>query len=207
MSEKGRPIVIRFFAYIDEGSINTLMHVFDSHIAQGVKEFVLIISSGGGTVFHGLSAYNYLKGVPATFITHNFGMVDSVAAVLYCAGTKRLSVPQARFLIHGVTAGFGKQEKLEEKQLEERLKSLKMDEENIAKVIAANTGKSTDDVINAMHDRTALNAEAAKEWGLVHEIKSELFEAGSKVISIVSQREPAQIIPIPTGIPRQLKRP
>lgn len=134
-------------------------------------------------------------------------MVDSVAAVLYCAGTKRLSVPQARFLIHGVTAGFGKEEKLEEKQLEERLKSLKMDEENIAKVIAANTGKSTDDVINAMHDRTALNAEAAKEWGLVHEIKSELFEAGSKVISIVSQRQPAQIIPIPTGIPPQLKLP
>lgn len=45
MSEKGRPIVIRFFAYIDDGSINTLMHVVDSHIAQGVKEFVLIISS------------------------------------------------------------------------------------------------------------------------------------------------------------------
>lgn len=205
MNEKRVPIVIRFFAYINERSINTLMREVDSHIAQGVKEFVLLISSGGGTVFHGLSAYNYLKGVPATFTTHNFGMVDSVAAVMYCAGTKRLSVPQARFLIHGVTHEIS-QEKLEEKQLEERLKSLKMDEENIAKVIAANTGKTTADVINAMHDRTALNAEDAKEWGLVHEIKSELFEVGSKVISIVPQ-ETAQIVQLPKGIPPQLRLP
>ena len=205
MNEKRVPIVIRFFAYINERSINTLMREVDSHIAQGVKEFVLLISSGGGTVFHGLSAYNYLKGVPATFTTHNFGMVDSVAAVMYCAGTKRLSVPQARFLIHGVTHEIS-QEKLEENQLEERLKSLKMDEENIAKVIAANTGKTTADVINAMHDRTALNAEDAKEWGLVHEIKSELFEVGSKVISIVPQ-ETAQIVQLPKGIPPQLRLP
>jgi hypothetical protein len=35
-----------------------------------------------------------------------------------------------------------------------------------------------------MQARTALNPEEAKAWGLVHEIKSELFEIGSEVISI-----------------------
>jgi ATP-dependent protease ClpP protease subunit len=80
---------------------------------------------------------------------------------------------------------------LEEKQLEERMKGLKIDMENIAKVIAANTGKAVKDVTDAMLERTTLNPEEAKAWGLVHEIKSELFEAGSEVISIHYQ-EPQQ---------------
>jgi len=96
-------------------------------------------------------------------------------------------VPQARFLLHGVSAQFRGEQSLEEKQLEERLKGLAIDIENIAKVLAANTNKSTSDIINAMHERTTLNPEEAKSWGLVHEIKSELFEAGGEVISIQFQ--------------------
>jgi len=208
MSNIVKPIVIRFFAPIDEKSINKLMQVIDSHMAKGIKDFVLLISSTGGTVLHGLSAYNYLKGVPATFVTHNFGSVDSVALVLYCAGRNRLSVPHARFLLHGVSAGF-RQERLEEKQIEERLKGLQIDEENIAKVIAANAGKTADAVINAMRERTTLNPEDAKKWGLVHEIKSELFESGSKVISIIPESEPPQmqVLPIPPHIIPQPMRP
>ena len=79
---------------------------------------------------------------------------------------------------------------MEEKQLEERLKGLRIDLENIAKVIAANTGKSVKDVTNAMLERTTLNPEEAKSWGLVHEIKSDLFETGSEVISIQFQQQP-----------------
>ena len=64
---------------------------------------------------------------------------------------------------------------------------MKIDIENIAKVVAANTGKSPQDVMNAMLDRTTLNPEEAKAWGLVHEIKPELFPAGAEVISIQYQ--------------------
>jgi ATP-dependent protease ClpP protease subunit len=62
--------------------------------------------------------------------------------------------------------------------------------ENIAKVIAANTGKSTKDITDAMIERTTLNPEEAQSWGLVHAIKSELFEAGSEVIAIQAQQRP-----------------
>lgn len=156
---------------------------------KGETNFIILVSSPGGTVFHGLSAYNYLKGLPATIITHNFGSVDSIGVILYCGGSKRLSVPQARFLLHGVSVSFGQNERLEERQLEERLKGLKIDIENIAKVIAANTGKSVSDVTDAMLERTTLNPEKAQSWGLVHEIKSELFDAGSEVISIQFQQQ------------------
>ena len=184
-----KPIVIKFFAPVIDATINALMDAIDQKMKQGATQFIILISSPGGSVFHGLSAYNYLKGLPVRVTTHNFGSVDSIGVVLFCGGSKRLSVPQARFLLHGVSAGF-QNEHLEEKQLEERLKGLRIDIENIAKVIAANTGKSVQDVTDAMLERTTLNPDEAKAWGLVHEIKSELFEAGSEVISIQYQEKP-----------------
>ena len=186
-----KPVVIKFFAPVIDVTINALMNAIDQKMKEGVTEFVLLISSPGGSVFHGLSAYNYLKGLPFSITTHNFGSVDSMGIVLFCGGSKRLSVPQARFLLHAVGVGF-KNERLEEKQLEERLKGLKIDVENIAKVIAANTGKNVQDIINAMLERTTLNPEEAKAWGLVHEIKPELFETGSEVISIQYQEKQSQ---------------
>jgi len=186
-----KPTVIKFFAPVIDVTINTLMNAIDQKMKQGITQFIILVSSPGGSVFHGLSAYNYLKGLPVTITTHNFGSVDSIGVVLFCGGSKRLSVPQARFLLHGVSASF-RNERLEEKQLEERLKGLRIDIENIAKVIAANTGKAVQDVTNAMLERTTLNPDEAKAWGLVHEIKSELFEADSEVISIQHQEKQSQ---------------
>jgi ATP-dependent Clp protease protease subunit len=188
-----KPVVIRFFAPVIDATVNALMSAVDQKIKQGIKDFIILISSPGGSVIHGLSAYNYLKGLPASITTHNFGSVDSIGIVLYCAGSKRLSVPQARFLFHGVNVQFKGEQNLDEKLLEERLKGLRIDMENIAKVIAANTGKSAKDVTDAMFERITLNPEEAQSWGLVHEIKSELFEAGSEVIAIQFQQQPQQL--------------
>ena len=185
---QGKPTVIKFFAPVLDETVHALINVVDEKLRQGAREFILLISSPGGDAFHGLSAYNYLKGLPATFTTHNFGSVDSIAIVLYCVGNKRLSAPQAQFLLHGVSVTFEQGATLEESQLEEHLKEMRIQRENIAKVIAANTGKTEQDIAAAMQARTTLNAEEAKAWGLVHEIKSELFEVGSEVVSIQIER-------------------
>lgn len=188
-----KPVVIRFFAPVIDATVNALMSAVDQKMKQGIKDFIILISSPGGSVIHGLSAYNYLKGLPASIITHNFGSVDSIGIVLYCAGSKRLSVPQARFLFHGVNVQFKGEQNLDEKLLEERLNGLRIDMENIAKVIAANTGKSAKDITDAMIERITLNPEEAQSWGLVHEIKSELFGEGSEVIAIQFQQPPQQL--------------
>jgi ATP-dependent protease ClpP protease subunit len=187
-----KPVVVRFFAPVIDATVNALMSAVDQKMKQGAKDFTILISSPGGSVIHGLSAYNYLKGLPVSITTHNFGSVDSIGIVLYCAGSKRLSVPQARFLFHGVNVQFRGEQNLDEKLLEERLKGLRIDVENIAKIIAANTGKSTEDITDAMIERTTMNPEEAQSWGLVHAIKSELFEAGSEVIAIQAQQRPVQ---------------
>jgi ATP-dependent protease ClpP protease subunit len=185
-----KPVVIRFFAPVIDATVNALMNAVDQRMKQGAEEFTILVSSPGGSVVHGLSAYNYLKGLPASITTHNFGSVDSIGIVIYCAGSKRLSVPQARFLFHGVNVQFRGEQNLDEKLLEERLRGLRIDVENIARVIAANIGKSTKDVTDAMIERMVLNPEQAQSWGLVHEIKSQLFEAGSEVIAIQAQQQP-----------------
>ena len=177
-------VYLKFYAPVNDNSVKALMNVIEQKLQQGVKKFVLLISSGGGNVFAGVTAYNFLKGVPAEVITHNFGSAVSIALVLFCAGTRRLSVPHATFLLHGVQANFPQGAGLEEKQLEERLKGLKLDMENIAGIIAANTGRSEQEVMKAMLDRTTLNPEQAVEYGLVHEIREPLFEEGSDFISI-----------------------
>ncbi len=182
-----KPVVIKFFAPVIDVTINALMDAIDKKMKQGVTQFIILISSPGGSVHHGLSAYNYLKGLPVSITTHNFGSVDSIGVVVFCGGSKRVSVPQARFLLHGVSAGF-QNERLEEKQLEERLKGLQNNVENIAKVIASNTSKSVQDVRDAILERTILNPEEAKAWGLVDEIRAELFKEGSEVISIHYQQ-------------------
>lgn len=184
MSVSKRTVYIRFFSGVNAHSINNLISIVDQKLKEGVNEFVILISSGGGTVFHGLSAYNYLVGIPAKIITHNFGTVDSIACVLFCAGSTRYSVPHARFLLHGVATSFPQGASLEEPQLEERLKGLKIDIENIAKVIGATTNKTKEQIVKALLERTTLNPEQAKEFGLVHEIKASLIEAGAELIPI-----------------------
>jgi ATP-dependent Clp protease, protease subunit len=196
-----KPVVVRFFAPVIDVTVNALMSAVDQKMKQGIDKFIILVSSPGGSVIHGLSAYNYLKGLPASITTHNFGSVDSIGIVLYCAGSTRLSVPQARFLFHGVNVQFRGEQNLEEKVLEERLKGLRVDMENIARVIAANVGKSAKDVTDAMIEGTMLYPEEARSWGLVHEIKSELFEAGSEVIAIQFQQQPQ---PLPQPMPQPL---
>lgn len=177
---------IRFLAPVDPRTAATLFQILDAKIKEKVERLHLMISSPGGMVFHGLSLYNFLKGAPVEVYTYNFGSVDSIGVVIFCAGDKRCSVPHARFLIHGVSANFAGNQSLDEKDLEERLKGLQIDYKNIARVIADTTQKPTDKVLDDMNNRTTLNPQEAKDYGLVHEIKSSLFPADAD-LSVVGE--------------------
>ena len=67
------------------------------------------------------------------------------------------------------------------------MKSLKIDRENIAKIVAENSKRNVGDVQKDMLKVRTLNPTEAKEYGLIHVIKTELFPKGSEVISIGTQ--------------------
>jgi ATP-dependent protease ClpP protease subunit len=125
-----------------------------------------------------------LKGIPAEIITHNFGSADSIATILYCCGTKRYCVPNARFLLHGIGADINTGIRINEKWLDEQIKSFKADRENISKIISDNINRSLENVENDILNGTVLNAQQAVEYGLVHEIKEELFGEGAEIIEV-----------------------
>lgn len=179
-------VVIRFSAPVNDYTVRLLMNTLDGYRKAGTTEFVILISSPGGAVHAGIAAYNYLKAMPAPVkvTTHNFGIVDSIGVILFCGGSKRLSVPQARFLIHGAKLQVSGATEIEEKGLEEALKSLKVDSDNIAKVLAANSNKPVAFFKEAMHERTALTPDQAKELGLIHDIKPELYNTDDPVFYI-----------------------
>jgi ATP-dependent protease ClpP protease subunit len=176
--------IIKFVAAVNQQSVGQLLQTVDQKLKEGTKRFILVLSTTGGSVFHGLSAYNYLRGIPAEIVTHNCGQIISVGVVLYCSGTSRLCTPHSTFLIHGVQSNFPKGAALEEKQLEERLKGLQIDTHTIGKVISDHSDKSFEDIKQAMNDRTTLNPEQAIEWGLTDSIEEALYPENPDTILI-----------------------
>ena len=176
--------VIRFMADVNQQSVHALISVVEAKLREGIRSIRLIISSPGGSVVHGISAYNFLKGAGIDLETCNFGTVDSIATVIYCAGAKRTCVPNARFLIHSVAWGTNGPARFEEKQMEELIGGLRIDRENIAKIIAENCRQTPTEVESAMLKGTTLSAEQAKEFGLVTEISADLIPLGAEVIGI-----------------------
>lgn len=176
--------VIRFLAPVDNQTVGALLTACDQLMGEGAEQIILLVSTPGGSVFHGLSAYNYLKGLPAEIVTTNFGSVDSIGIVVYCAGSTRLSVLNARFLLHGVQSNIQGPASLEEKQVEEILKGLQIDIRNIARVVAEHTKKTEDEIYQAMVNRTTLDPRQDINFGLVHRIESAIVPRGAQVVAI-----------------------
>jgi ATP-dependent Clp protease protease subunit len=192
---------IRIMAPIIPQTANSLLQIVDKKIIEKCERINLMISSPGGSVFHGISLYNFLKGAPVEIYTYNFGSVDSIGVVLFCAGDKRFSVPHARFLIHGVRFNISGNASFDEKQIEENLKSLRIDQQNVARIIADTIQKPLHKIEEDMNNRTTLNATEAKDYGLVHEIKSELFPIDADLSVIGESTGQTQPHPVQITMP------
>jgi len=175
---------IRFMAPVTPQTSDQLIRLVDDKIRTGYEKIHLMLSSPGGSVFHGLSLYNFLYGIPLEVDTYNFGSVDSIGVILFCAGKNRYSVPNARFLIHGVSLTFQGQANFDEKMLDEHLKGVQIDQSNIARIIAFTTKKKEEDIKNDMHNRITLNPSEAEVYGLVTEIKDTLMPINAEFHAI-----------------------
>jgi ATP-dependent protease ClpP protease subunit len=196
---------IKFYAQVNQNTVIQLQRQLEQALLQGMKTLHLLLSTPGGSVHDGISVYNLLKGLPIDVKTYNFGSVDSIGVVMFCAGSERFSVPHARFLLHPVAMQVLQATTLDEPSIEEKLKLVKADQSNIAKVISATINKPVEDVQKLIHARTTLEPDKALEKGLVTEIKSSLIPAGVHLISIYDNQMQQQIgmpgLQIPLQIP------
>jgi hypothetical protein len=107
-----------------------------------------------------------------------------------------MSVPHARFLIHGVKMNFSGHAAFDEYQIHEHLKQVQIDQKNIARVIADTTGKGADVIEKDMHDRRTLNPTEGRDYGLVHDIKSDLFPVDAELACIGEPLQQNQLLAV-----------
>jgi len=189
-------ICINYSASINDQTVSRFFEIIHNKLKENVDRFVILISSPGGMVRSGISAYNFLKGLPVEVITHNYGMVDSIAVVLFCSGSKRYCSPNARFLIHGIGFNAQPNQRFDERSLKERLTGLENERITISKIISENSTRSLKDIEQDMLQGVVWDSQQAKSYGLVHEIKEPLCEKGAEIIGIVDttrQQAPPQI--------------
>ena len=193
---------IRFRATVNSLTTNKLLGLLDDKYKNGYSKIHLLISSPGGSVKDGIDIYNFIKMLPIEINTYNFGSVDSIGVIIYCSGNKKLSVANARFLLHPVTGMIPQNTRIDEHLVRENLKSLEIDQNNIAKIIGITTQKDYKDVMDKIHARTTFSPEEAKDYNLVDEIIAEKIPTGKEIISIndIEQQQHFQQ-PIPINIP------
>lgn len=191
---------IRFMAPVNPASAQALIKSIDHRLGKGMSHLHLMLSCPGGSVFHGLSVHNFLKGTGIEITTYNFGSVDSIGVVLFCSGAHRYCVPSSRFHIHGVKLQIPNMPPMDEKGFEEYIKLLKTDYTNIARVIAATTGRSEKAVVSDMNKQTSLLPEQAKDYGLVHDIRAQLLVSNAPMTVIYEDASVVQFDPVPLQI-------
>ncbi|MGP0943820.1 ATP-dependent Clp protease proteolytic subunit [Serratia sp. CY74737] len=98
---------IHFLSPVTTPSVIQLQNICLSAIQQGATELNVHISSQGGETAAGFTAYNFLKSLPVTLRTHNLSNVESIANIIFLAGSERFANPLSRFLLHPLLWGFG----------------------------------------------------------------------------------------------------
>jgi ATP-dependent Clp protease protease subunit len=181
------PFYVNLQESISQDTAVKLVKVVADALQKGNTELHLLMSSQGGLVDPGMSIFNFLRGVPLKVVTYNYGNVDSVAGVIYCAGTRRLATPHCKFLIHGITwriAANTNVTELAEQRIREFLGQIDAMKHNIGSVIAEATGKTVEKVAADMTKGLTLTAAEAKTYGLVHDISTTLVPAGVQIASL-----------------------
>jgi ATP-dependent Clp protease, protease subunit len=167
-------------------TVPALIQAVSDRIGKGARSLLLAISSPGGNIYWGVTAYNFLRGLGIEIVSHNAGQVDSIAGVIYCAADRRLSVPDGRFLIHGVAATFqGTDVQISEKDLRSRLVALEKDRDTIASILATRTGKPLGDLKSDMLNERIMSPSEAMDYGLVTEITERIFDPSQEIIRIL----------------------
>ena len=132
------------------------------------KDIQLYINSPGGSVYDGLAIYDTMKYIKPDVQTIGIGLQASMGAFLLSSGTKgkRYLLPNARVMIHQPSSGTQGKVTDQEISLREALQL----KENLAKMMAKNTGQKLDKVKADMERDYWMSADEAVKYGVADEV-------------------------------------
>jgi ATP-dependent Clp protease protease subunit len=132
------------------------------------KDIHLYINSPGGSVSAGFAIYDTMKYIKCDVSTICIGMAASMGAFLLAGGTKgkRFALPNSEIMIHQPSGGARGQATEIKIVAENILKTKK----KLNKILAANTGRSIEEIERDTERDNYMSAEEAKAYGLIDEI-------------------------------------
>ncbi len=132
------------------------------------KDIQFYINSPGGSVTAGLAIYDTMQYIKADVSTICVGMAASMGAFLLSAGAKgkRIALPNSEIMIHQPSGGT--QGKTTDMQIYMDL--MVKTKRKLNEILAANTGKSVEEVARDTERDYFMSAEEAKAYGLIDKI-------------------------------------
>lgn len=132
------------------------------------KDIYLYINSPGGVVTAGLAIYDTMQYIKPDVCTLCLGQAASMGSFLLSGGAKgkRFALPNSSIMIHQPLGGFQGQatDIMIHARQTQRVK------DTLNGIIAKNTGKSLDEVVEATERDNFLSAQEALEFGLIDKV-------------------------------------
>ena len=132
------------------------------------KDIQFYINSPGGSVSAGLAIYDTMQYIKPDVSTICIGMAASMGAFLLSSGAKgkRIALPNSEIMIHQPSGGSRGQATDIQIQAEQILKIKK----RLNEILAANTGKSLQEIERDCERDHFMTAEEAKEYGIIDQV-------------------------------------
>lgn len=132
------------------------------------KDIHLYINSPGGVVTAGMSIYDTMQFIKPDVATMCVGQACSMGSFLLAAGAKgkRYALPNARVMIHQPSGGAQGQAT----DIEIQAREILYMRDRLNKMLALHTGQPLEKIERDVERDYFMNAEAAKEYGLIDQI-------------------------------------
>jgi len=132
------------------------------------REIQMYINSPGGVIYAGLAIYDTMQQIPAPISTFAVGVTASMGTVLLAAGAsgQRYALPHATIHMH--QAGGGAQGYTTDVEIQYR--EMKRQQDLLFGIISKHTGQTVKQIADDFERDRWMDAEMAKEYGLVDDI-------------------------------------
>ena len=132
------------------------------------KDIQFYINSPGGSVSAGLAIYDTMQYIKPDVSTICIGMAASMGAFLLSSGAKgkRIALPNSEIMIHQPSGGSRGQATDIQIQAEQILKI----KQRLNKILAANTGKTVEEIERDCERDYFMTAEEALSYGIIDQV-------------------------------------
>ena len=132
------------------------------------KEIYFYINSPGGLVTSGFGVYDTMQYIKSPVSTLCIGQASSMGSFLLTAGEKgkRFSLPNSRIMVHQPSAGFEGQAT----DIEIHANEIMLLKKRLNEIYSKHTGRSVEEIKNALERDKFMTPQEAKEFGLVDKV-------------------------------------